>query len=146
HVFDIRRKRYGDPELIDDGFIDVKYFDSRRTRISKIVPKAGQRFSFTYEYDFGDRWNHEILFEGCPTKESGKKYPLCLDGERACPPEDAGGLDGYEEFLEAIRDKTHDERAAMFEWVDGWFDPDEFDPQVATKSMRKGLPNWREME
>lgn len=80
------------------------------------------------------------------TKDPGKKYPLCLDGARACPPEDVGGAGGYEEFLEAIRDKTHEERAAMFEWVCGWFDPEEFDPEVATKSMRKGLPDWREME
>jgi Plasmid pRiA4b ORF-3-like protein len=48
---------------------------------------------------------------------------------------------GYAEFLEAIRDKMHEERAAMFEWVSGWFDPEEFDP--ATKAMKKGLPDWK---
>jgi hypothetical protein len=142
HDFEI----YGDPELLDDGFIDFECIDSTRIKMGNILPKAGERFSFKYEYDFGDGWEHEILFEGCPAKEPGKKYPLCLDGARACPPEDVGGAGCYEEFLEAIRDKTHEERAAMFEWVSGWFDPEEFDPEVATKSTRKGLPDWREME
>lgn len=146
HDFEIGGKRYGDPDLIDDGFTDFDCIDSTRTKISKIVPKAGGRFTFTYEYDLGDGWEHEVVFEGRPPKEPGTTYPLCLDGERACPPEDVGGPGGYEEFLEAIRDKTHEEHAAMFEWVDGWFDPHDFDPEAATKNMRKGLPNWREME
>ena len=73
------------------------------------------------------------------------KYPLCLEGARACPPEDVGGISGYADFLEAIQDKTHEEREAMFEWVSGWFDPEEFDAETATKGMKKGLPDWREM-
>ena len=87
HQFEIKGKRYGDPELIVDGFDDSNCVDSTRTRISKILPKTGKRFSFTYEYDFGDGWDHEILFEGCPQKEPRKKYPLCIEGERACLPD-----------------------------------------------------------
>ena len=55
-------------------------------------------------------------------------------------------MGGYADFLEAIRDKTHEERAAIFEWVSGWFDPEEFDPVTATKSMKKGLPDWKNEE
>ena len=143
HCFKIGEQFYGDPMLLREGFAEMKYKNSTRTKISKVIPKTGERFALHYEYDFGDSWEHEVLFEGCPKAEAGRQYPICLEGERACPPEDVGGMGGYADFLEAIRDKNHEEREAMFEWVSGWFDPEEFDPVTATKSMKKGLPDWR---
>jgi len=104
HDFEIKGKRYGDPELIDDGFADFECEDSTRTRISDIVPKSGKPFTFKYEYDFGDSWEHEILFEGFPPVDSKAKYPLCLEGARDCPPEDVGGVWEYSDFLEALAD------------------------------------------
>lgn len=142
HQFEIFEKRYGDPELLDDGFDDFKCIDSTRTKISDITPNAGKRFSFTYEYDFGDGWEHEILFEGSPKKESGKKYPLCLEGARACPPEDVGGIYGFYEFLEALADPKHEQHDDFMEWG-GDFDPKDFDAVETTKVMKKGLPDWR---
>ena len=65
HQFKIEGELYGDPELLDDGFEDFDCVDSTVTKISEIVPKEGKRFSFIYEYDFGDGWEHEVLFEGC---------------------------------------------------------------------------------
>ena len=144
HQFEIKGKRYGDPELIVDGFDDSNCVDSTRTRISKILPKTGKRFSFTYEYDFGDGWDHEILFEGCPQKEPRKRYPLCIEGERACPPEDVGGIGGFYEFLEALADPEHEQHDEFMEWG-GEFDPEKFDARQATKDMKDGLPDWRLM-
>ena len=141
HHFKVGEQLYGDPMLVKENFEEMDYKDSTRTKISAILPKTGKRFSFQYEYDFGDSWDHEVLFEGCPKAEAGRQYPICLEGERACPPEDVGGISGYADFLEAIQDKNHEERVAMFEWVNGWFDPEEFDPFTATKSMKKGLPD-----
>jgi hypothetical protein len=143
HQFEIDGKRYGDPELLDAGFNDFDCIDSTETKIGDIVPRSGKRFRFTYEYDFGDGWQHEILFEGTPKPEPGKKYPLCLEGERACPPEDVGGVWGFAEFLEAIGNPEHDRHDELLEWS-GPFDPEAFDPVAATKAMRKGLPNWRD--
>src|SRR5438045_7216181 len=117
--------------------------DSTRTYISEIIPKDGKRFRFKYEYDFGDGWDHEILFEGSPKPEPGKKYPLCLDGERACPPEDVGGIGGYYEFMEAIANLKHERHEQFMEWC-GPFDPEAFDAGKATKAMKKGLHDWRE--
>lgn len=142
HQFEIFEKRYGDPELLDDGFDDFECIDSTKTKISDITPNAGKRFSFTYEYDFGDGWEHEILFEGSPKKEPGKKYPLCLEGARACPPEDVGGIYGFYEFLEALADPKHEQHDDFIEWG-GDFDPKEFDAGETTKAMNKGLPDWR---
>jgi hypothetical protein len=66
------------------NFEDMEYQDSTTTNISDIVPETGKRFRFQYEYDFGDSCNHEVLFEGMLRSESNVKYPVCLEGERAC--------------------------------------------------------------
>ncbi|MCB0065506.1 MAG: plasmid pRiA4b ORF-3 family protein, partial [Caldilineaceae bacterium] len=143
HQFEIDGERYGDPELIDDGFEDFHCVDSTVTKISEIVPKDGKRFRFTYEYDFGDDWQHEVIFDGCLRAEKGQRYPICVEGERACPPEDVGGVWGYAEFLEAIADPKHEQHDDFVEWA-GDFDPEEFDAAKTTKAMRRGLPDWRQ--
>jgi hypothetical protein len=145
HQFEIKGQRYGDPELLDDGFEDFDCEDSTTTMVSDILPKTGKRFVFKYEYDFGDSWEHEVMFEGSPPVDPKSKYPLCLEGERACPPEDCGGIWGYGDFLEAIRNPKHEEHENMLEWIGGKFDPEKFDPGKATKEMKKGLPDWMSM-
>ncbi len=87
-----------------------------------------------YEYDFGDGWLHEVTLAGVLLKERGRKYPVCVDGGRACPPEDCGGIPGYEELLKALVDPSHEEHRDMAEWLKGhakcyWpYRPEEFDP------------------
>lgn len=144
HDFEIKGKRYGDPELIDDGFMDFECVDSTCTKISDLVPKNGKRTGFKYEYDFGDSWEHEVLFEGCPEVDPKAKYPLCLEGARACPPEDVGGVWGYADFLEALADPKHEQHDDFMEWA-GRFKPEAFDAKKATKAMKKGSPDWRSM-
>jgi hypothetical protein len=146
HQFEIGEVIYGDPQLLYEGWQDeTPPVNSLQTKVSKILPKDGKRFRFEYEYDFGDGWEHEVLFEGCLRAEKGTRYPLCLEGEQACPPEDVGGPYGYQEYLEALADPKHERHDEFLEWR-GPFDPKAFDPAAATKAMRKGLPNWRETE
>ena len=64
-------------------------------------------------------------------------------GERACPPDDVGGIYGYQEYLAALADPEHEEHEFFMEWG-GPFDPEAFNAKAATKMMRRGLPNWRE--
>lgn len=135
HQFEIEGRRYGDPELLDEGFADFACLDSTMTKLSDVVPVDGKRFRFRYEYDFGDGWIHEILFEGNPPSAKGQKYPLCLEGARACPPEDVGGVWGYAEFLDALSNPKHEQHAEMLEWS-GPFDPEPFDLKKATKEMQ----------
>lgn len=144
HDFKIGGKDYGDPLLLDENFEEFDYGDSTATKLSNILPKTGKRFRFEYQYDFGDSWRHEVLFEGCLRAEQGQRYPLCLEGARACPPEDMGGTWGYADFVVAIQNEDHEQHEELLEWVGGSFDPEEFDPTEATKRMRRGLPNWRE--
>ena len=67
-----------------------------RPQVSTVVSKSDESFRFDYEYDFGDRWKHSVLFEGCVRARKGTRHPTCLEGERACPPEDVGGVRGYQ--------------------------------------------------
>ena len=80
-----------------------------------------------YEYDFGDGWEHEIIFETTAIKHQDIKYPICVDGERACPPEDCGGSFGYAGLLETLNNPEDEEYANIIEWLGGSFDPEEFD-------------------
>jgi hypothetical protein len=143
HHFKVKDQLYGDPMLLQENFEDMEYEDSTTTTISDILPKTSRRFRLEYEYDFGDSWHHEVLFEGVVRADPKARYPLCLEGERACPPEDCGGVWGYAEFVEAIQNPDHERYEELLEWVGGRFDPEEFDPAKATKAMRKGLPDWR---
>ncbi len=144
HQFFIGGRRCGDPELLDDGFEPFSDLDSTRTLISELLPAERAPISFEYEYDFGDSWVHDVQFEGSPLPEPGVAYPRCLEGERACPPEDVGGIGGYAEYLEAIADPNHEQHREMLHW-NGPFNPEAFNPRLATHVMQEGVPDWRKM-
>ena len=146
HQFEIQGIVCGDPELLCDDADSFVGTNSLETMLSDIVPQSGARFRFSYEYDFGDRWEHEVLFEGCLPTDQGVRYPQCVEGERACPPEDVGGVDGYAEFLAAIVDADHSEHKSWMAWSGCDFDPNRFDVHAATQDMRRGLPDWRKLE
>ena len=143
HQFEIDGKIYGDPELLDGGFgASYRIIDSRRQKLSRLLPKDGSKFRFQYEYDFGDWWEHDIVFERTVESKPGIEYPVCVKGKRACPPEDCGGPGGYEYLIEVVNDPDHKEHENMLEWLGDPLD-DEFDPASATERMRQGLSGWR---
>lgn len=84
--------------------------------------------SAEYTYDFGDTWRHAIILEKILPRESNKKYPICIDGKRACPPEDCGGPWGYAELLDILADPKHRRHKELKEWIGGPFDSEHFDP------------------
>jgi hypothetical protein len=141
--FRIEGINYADPLLIEETFEELEYEDSTTTLLSEIIPEDGHRFRFEYEYDFGDCWTHEVLFEGEIRSEPGQKYPLCLKGERACPPEDMGGVCGYVDFLKAIANSGDAPLDEFLSWAGGKFDPEAFQPTAATRRMKKGIFDWR---
>jgi hypothetical protein len=142
HHFQIGKQLYGDPTLMAENFEDMDYRDSTRTKLSDILTRARKGFRFMYEYDFGDSWQHEILFEGRVKAKPDEQYPNCQGGHRACPPEDVGGIWGYADFLEAIGDPDHEQHQELKEWVGGRFDPEEFFPAMATLRMQSRSPAW----
>jgi hypothetical protein len=116
---------------------------SYRYRLARLAPRVSN--TIAYEYDFGDGWEHQIRVKNIV--EDDKRYPgkpVCLEGERSCPPEDCGGPWGYETFLEAIRNKKHPQHKELLTWIGGSFDPEYFDLEVVNASLRKSdlSPRW----
>jgi hypothetical protein len=129
HQFRVGETTYGDPGILEN--LDVR--NERTARLNQVAP--GEKHKLYYEYDFGDGWEHEILVEKVLPPEPGVRYPLCLIGKRACPPEDCGGIWGYADLLEIIRDPEHDEHESMMEWLGGDFDPEAFDVEVINQRL-----------
>jgi hypothetical protein len=144
HHFDLDEQLYGDPELMQENFRELNYKNSRKTMLSEIVPENPKRFRFVYEYDFGDSWNHDVLFERRVPLKPSVEYPVCVAGKGACPPEDVGGVWGYANMLDALEDKKHERHADYVDWIGGEFDPDAFDSAETTDRMQRGLPDWKD--
>lgn len=132
HQFIAEGKYYGVPDPYYGDLMDMA--DERRVRLNQIV--RGEKFRFRYEYDFGDSWLHTLLVEKILPPELGQRYPVCVGGRRACPPEDVGGIWGYYEFLEAIQNPDHPEHEDYLEWIGGEFDPEEFNLDEVNAALR----------
>jgi hypothetical protein len=88
-----------------------------------------ENYKMNYLYDFGDNWCHLIEYEGEKGKEDNQKYPRCIGGERACPPEDVGSIPGYYRFLKIISNPKDDDYENMLNWIGGRYDPKLFEPK-----------------
>ena len=136
HQFEIDGVQYSQPAPDGDDF-DMGFEDETLVGLSKLIPKSAKKTRWVYEYDFGDGWRHEVLFEAFPPVDPKAKYPLCLEGERACPPEDCGGPWGYGGLLAIIRDPSHEEYADRLEWLGEGFDPEVFDRDQVNRRLAR---------
>lgn len=141
HQFEIAGELYTDPRFMMGDFDDFGALDYSGLRISGLVAQHGRQLRLGYEYDFGDGWQDEVVLEKVSPREPGAKYPRCVDGSRACPPEDVGGVYGVADYVEAITNPKHPQHRELLEW-NGPFDPAKFDAAKATRRMKKGLPTW----
>ena len=131
HHFIIDDEFYGEPD--DDEFSDIETKNEKRYHLNQFVERKG--FKFIYEYDFGDSWEHTILVEAILPAEKDAYYPRCIEGKRACPPEDVGGMWGYEDFLKIIANPKDPEYDEMMEWI-GSFDPERFNLDHVNEGLR----------
>jgi hypothetical protein len=131
HVFADGARRYG---LADR---ELGHQDERKVTLGRLLKRARERIRYTY--DFGDDWDHEILLEGVLTVESDVRYPFCVAGKGACPPEDCGGVWGYQDLREALADPAHERHEEMLEWLGlqtaAEFDPVRFDPDEVNRAL-----------
>ncbi len=130
HSFEVAGVQYGEPD--PDGELSLR--DELDARLDAVASKGSR---FTYTYDFGDWWEHEVAVEDVFPAEPYERYPVCLDGQRACPPEDVGGAYGYADLLAVVADPAHPEYARMREWLGRDLDPESFHPAVATTLLRR---------
>ena len=140
HQFEKSGRYWGVPEHYEDGNIDI--LDERQTRISDVLKAEGD--SMVYIYDLGDDWRHEVVLEKILPIPDKTVRPVCLSGERHCPPEDVGGTAGYQEFLEVIFDPRHEEYEHSVRWAGGpsaltqaveRFQPEEFDIKAVNANL-----------
>jgi len=126
-----------DPEWESAG---TRVRDSRRTKLNATV--WAEWLQLTYEYDLGDSWMHQITIERIEhladeevREDALWMTPRCLAGERACPPEDAGGIGGYALLLEALGNPKHPEHQNLRQWAGASYDPDLFSVQQANSAL-----------
>jgi hypothetical protein len=133
HMYDFTAagNHYGEP----DPEMGPEMKSSQRVKLHQIAPEPKRRF--TYSYDFGDDWEHEILMEKVILVEAGVRYPRCTGGARACPPEDCGGIWGYDRLLKIIADPQDPEYDEMMEWLGGSYDPEAFDLEGVNERLRR---------
>jgi hypothetical protein len=119
--------------LFEDG--DISYApaelevedteNSRKVKLNSLL--CFEKDKIKYEYDFGDGWVHNILLEKILPFDKNIELPSCIGGKRNCPPEDCGGIWGYEDLLAIISNPKHEEYDEMVEWLGEDFDPEYFD-------------------
>ncbi|MCJ7487753.1 MAG: plasmid pRiA4b ORF-3 family protein [Candidatus Aminicenantes bacterium] len=114
--------RIESPFALDD-LEDAAPILTTEVTVMDFLTEEGDRAIYTYDY--GDGWLHDVLFEGSCPKEPGKKYPICLAGELAGPPEDCGGIRGYYDCVRAVKER--DDSEDRLTWLGRW-KPDRFDP------------------
>jgi hypothetical protein len=130
HCYSDTRHNYaefeGDPEILE----------ARKFTLQQIAPR--EHDAFGYEYDFGDSWEHEITVEKIlPPDAAVATTALCLDGARACPPEDCGGVGGYENLLKILKNRKHPEHKRLKQWVGRAFDAEAFELGKINLWLRK---------
>ena len=129
HQFIANKQFYG---MLDDD-LDMDVEDETKYKLSQLLTK--EKDSLVYEYDFGDSWEHKILLEKILPFDANIALPVCLKGKRACPPEDCGGVWGYEELINTLSDPKNPDYEEMMEWLDGEFDPEAFDLEEVNEDL-----------
>jgi hypothetical protein len=133
HSFTDGSRSYGFPDS------ELAFTDERSVRLGDLDINRG---AIRYTYDFGDDWEHVIVIEALTVAEPGGRYPRCIDGEGACPPEDCGGPPGYERLREILADAGDEEHEDMVMWM-GLEHASEFDPaafDIERVNRRLGAP------
>ncbi|GER08830.1 hypothetical protein GCM10007972_24790 [Iodidimonas muriae] len=133
YEFHVGERRYGARDF-DDG-LDPGVADANNVKLSSLVANGVERF--LYVYDFGDDWRHEIVIEAAKAAEPGIDYPIFVDGERRCPPEDCGGPPGFEALLEAISDPDHPDHEDVLDWLGEPYDPDDIERYIIDAQLSR---------
>ena len=119
----------------------MKTAHEKSLRLCDVAKAKGPGACFDYVYDTGDNWIHVVVLEKVIELAPLPAFFDCIEGDRACPPEDCGGASGYEEMLGILADPSHPEHEERLEWVGGKFDPEKFDHAAVSKKLKRLKPS-----
>jgi hypothetical protein len=134
HEFLVGEMRIGVPD--DEGWFRDRVADERQFTLERLFKEPGE---FEYVYDFGDSWHHRIVVEEIG-EGTGTFAPRCLGGARACPPEDCGGVWGYEDLVKALARPRSKRCLELREWVGDEWTPKAFDVDAADRLVARHQP------
>jgi hypothetical protein len=141
HEFEISEKFYGTPDL-DFEDPDHEVLIEKKFRLNQLLATGD---ICIYLYDFGDSWSHRITVESIEElgdAHSNARSAWVEAGKRACPPEDAGGVGQYQDFLESLENDPYGEETKRIrEWAGLDFDPERFDRRAANNAIDRMLWN-----
>jgi hypothetical protein len=133
HEFTILNPKTGEMDVIGiphEDFDEREVLEGWKIKIARYFSMTNKKAD--YLYDFGDYWEHSIVLEKILPKDSKTRYPCCIAGKRSSPPDDVGGIPGFEEFVEIMKDSSHEEHDEMVEWYCDEFDPEAFNCKDVT--------------
>ena len=142
HQFIADRQHY-EPPTPEDEFWESFGEDYIGLTLDDFLEEENDKI--TYEYDFGDGWEHTIKLEQIVSDDKNTELPKCIAGAMACPPEDCGGIGGFQEFKKIIKDPKHPNHDSYLEWIGGSYDPETFDKEQINKSLSDknyGVIEW----
>jgi hypothetical protein len=135
HEFQVGARRFGRPD-VEEGWAEPGDTENENgATLSQVMRRKGAKL--VYVYDFGDSWEHEVVVEDIAPADPSVRYPRCLDGQRAAPPEDCGGPWGYAERLRVLSDPTDEEHAERREWLGDDFNPERFDIAAINRALTR---------
>jgi Plasmid pRiA4b ORF-3-like protein len=138
HEFSAGGRYFGRPDP-EDRFMGMPPVeDERRVRLSSLLRKIGAKVIYTY--DLGDSWEHSIVLQKCLPAVPTLTYPICTGGKLASPPEDCGGIGGFYDLLDALKDPTHEQHEELQDWVGGDYDPEAFSIDPVNRMLTRLLP------
>lgn len=136
HLYDFRvgKQTYGRPNPEESFYNIAPTINDRKVRLQDVLPRVGSKLVYTY--DMGDSWEHSVAVEKRMPADPSVTYPMCTGGERACPPEDCGGIGGYYGLLEARQNPEDKRHKELLEWVGEDWDPAAFSVEAVNRVLQ----------
>lgn len=135
HEFRAGQRRFGRPEPADLFTRMPRLENERMVPLSAVLQRAGAKMIYTY--DLGDNWEHGVVLEKRLPPEPHTTYPICTDGQLACPPEDCGGIPGYYDVLDALAEPGHPRHEELQDWISAEFNPEAFSPEQVNRRLSR---------
>jgi len=135
HEFRAGNRHFGIPNPEDRLMGMPPVANERTVHLPNMLGRVGAKAIYTY--DFGDSWEHGVLLEKRLPPDPNTAYPVCTDGQLACPPEDCGGIGGFYDLMDALGDPAHDQHDELLEWVGGDYDPDAFSADDVNRMLTR---------